>query len=237
MDPNRNRTAVAFDALGMVTGTAVMGKPAPAPAEGDSLAGFDADLTDAAVLDHLANPLANPHAVLQSATTRLVYDVFAYQRTKAQQNPHSIVVYTLARETHDSDPVPVGGLRIQHSFSYSDGFGREIQKKVQAEAGPVPVRAGDGTIVVGLDGQPTMTTTDVSPRWVGSGWTVFNNKGKPVRQYEPFFTDRHRFEFDVRIGVSPVVFYDPIGRVVGTGRRCSSTRGASRPRISTTPCS
>ena len=27
MDPNRNRTAVAFDALGMVVGTAVMGKP------------------------------------------------------------------------------------------------------------------------------------------------------------------------------------------------------------------
>ena len=25
-------------------------------------------------------------------------------------------------------------------------------------------------------------------RWVGSGWMVFNNKGKPVRQYEPFFT-------------------------------------------------
>ncbi len=31
MDPNRNRTAVAFDALGMVVGTAVMGKPARAP--------------------------------------------------------------------------------------------------------------------------------------------------------------------------------------------------------------
>ena len=61
-----------------------------------------------------------------------------------------------------------------------------------------------------------MTPSDVSPRWVGSGWTVFNNKGKPVRQYEPFFTDTHRFEFDVRIGVSPVLFYDPVERVVAT---------------------
>ena len=61
-----------------------------------------------------------------------------------------------------------------------------------------------------------MTPNDVSPRWVGSGWTVFNNKGKPVRQYEPFFTDTHRFEFDVRIGVSPVLFYDPVERVVAT---------------------
>ena len=60
------------------------------------------------------------------------------------------------------------------SVSYSDGFGREIQKKVQAEPGPL-VNKG-----------PT-----VDPRWVGSGWTIFNNKGKPVRQYEPFFDDTH----------------------------------------------
>ncbi|HEX2742311.1 MAG TPA: RHS repeat-associated core domain-containing protein [Rubrobacter sp.] len=45
---------------------------------------------------------------------------------------------------------------------------------------------------------------------------MFNNKGKPVRQYEPFFTDDHSFEFEVRIGVSPVLFYDPVGRVIAT---------------------
>ena len=37
MDANRNRAAVAFDALGMVVGTAVMGKPLPAAPEGDTL--------------------------------------------------------------------------------------------------------------------------------------------------------------------------------------------------------
>ena len=47
-DPNGNRTVAAFDALGMVVATAVMGKAAPAPAEGDLLEGFDAD------------PLVNP---------------------------------------------------------------------------------------------------------------------------------------------------------------------------------
>jgi len=86
-----------------------------------------------------------------------------------------------------------------------------------------------------------MTTNDVSPRWVGSGWTVFNNKGKPVRQYEPFFTDTHRFEFDVKIGVSPVLFYDPVERVVATLRpnhtmtRLFSTRGSRQATTSTTP--
>ncbi|MGH3998194.1 MAG: SpvB/TcaC N-terminal domain-containing protein, partial [Pseudonocardiaceae bacterium] len=198
-DPNGNRTAVAFDTLGMVVGTAVMGKPLPAPVEGDSLDGFEADLAEAVVIDHLANPLADPQAILRRATTRLVYDLFAYHRTKDQPDPQPAVVYTLARETHDSGPVPAGGLKIQHSFSYSDGFGREIQKKIQAEPGPL------------VEGGPT-----VSPRWVGSGWTVFNNKGKPVRQYEPFFTDTHRFELDVRIGVSPVLFYDPVELVIAT---------------------
>ena len=56
----------------------------------------------------------------------------------------------------------------------------------------------------------------VNPRWVGSGWTIFNNKGKPVRQYEPFFSATHGFEFGVQVGVSPVLFYDPIERVVAT---------------------
>src|SRR5262249_39547573 len=32
----------------------------------------------------------------------------------------------------------------------------------------------------------------------------------------PFFTDSHRFEFDVEMGISPVLFYDPVQRVVGT---------------------
>ena len=212
-DPNRNRSAVAFDALGMVVGTAVMGKPEENL--GDSLTGLVTDLDETTILAHLQNPLANPHGILQQATSRLVYDLFAYHRTKNTPNPQPAVVYTLARETHQSD---LNGqqTKIQHSFSYSDGFGREIQKKIQAEPGPVPQRDGNGKIIVGADGQPVMTPNDVSPRWVGSGWMVFNNKGKPVRQYEPFFTDTHRFEFEVKIGVSPVLFYDPVERVVAT---------------------
>jgi len=213
-DPNGNRIAVAFDALGMVTGTAVMGKPLPAPVEGDSLEGFEPDLSEIVIRDHLANPLVDPKVILGRATTRLVYDLFAYQRTKDQLQPHAAVVYALVRETHDADAIPDGGLKFQHSFSYSDGFGRAIQVKKRAEAGRVPMRNADGSIIVGADGRPQLTQDDVSPRWTGDGWTVFNNKGDPVRQYEPFFTDTHRFEFDVRIGVSPVLFYDPLGRLV-----------------------
>jgi RHS repeat-associated protein len=220
MDPNRNRSEVVFDALGMVVGTAVMGKPEDEPVPGDRLSpSFRADLTQAEIDELIANPKAPSAAVLLGgASTRVIYDLTAYWREPEATRKPPAVGLVLARETHASEPVPPGGVRIQASLSYSDGFAREIQKKIQAEPGPVPVRDEAGRVVVGVDGQPLLTQSDASPRWVGSGWTVFNNKGKPVRQYEPFFSDRPDFEFDVRIGVSPVLLYDPVERVVATLR-------------------
>jgi len=195
-DPNGNQTAVAFDALGMVVGTAIMGKPGEK--KGDSLTGFELDLDEATTLDHIEYPMADPHAILQNATTRMVYDLFAYYRTRHDPQPQPTVVYTLVREVHYRD-IASGQppTKIQHSFSYSDGFGREIQKKIQAEKG----------LVNGIE-------TD--PRWVGSGWTIFNNKGKPVKKYEPFFSPTHGFEFAKIVGVSSTLFYDPVERVVAT---------------------
>ncbi|MDE1674624.1 SpvB/TcaC N-terminal domain-containing protein [Nocardia gipuzkoensis] len=215
MDPNRNRSEVAYDAIGMVVGTAVMGKPAPALVIGDSLDRFTSDLTQTEIDQFIANPRGPTAATfLHNATTRIVYDLTAYWREPDPAKKPPSIAATLARETHAREPVPAGGVRIQASLSYSDGFGREIQKKIQAEPGPVPQRDSNGKIIIGAGEQPHMTSNDVSPRWVGSGWTVFNNKGKPVRQYEPFFTDTHRFEFEVRIGVSAVLFWDPLERVV-----------------------
>jgi RHS repeat-associated protein len=216
MDPNRNRSSVVFDTYGLVVGTALMGKPAPAVTEGDSLDGFDPDPPEAVVLDHLENPFADPQSLLGSASTRLLYDLFAYQRTKNDPKPQPAVVCTMARETHASDPLPADGLKIQQSFEYSDGSGRVLQKKIEAEPGPVPKRDAGGAIVLGPDNLPEMTPGDFNPRSIGTGWTVFNNKGKPVRRYEPFFSDTHKFEFDVRIGVSAIMFYDPLERVVAT---------------------
>src|SRR5208282_5025007 len=43
-----------------------------------------------------------------------------------------------------------------------------------------------------------------------------DNKGNPVRQYEPFFTATHAFEFANVVGVSSILFYDPVERVVAT---------------------
>jgi RHS repeat-associated protein len=196
-DANRNRSQVAFDALGLVVGTAVMGKQGQHA--GDSLDGFDPDLDEATILEHLAHPLRHPQAILKIATTRILYDLFAYARTRDREQPQPAGVYTISRETHVADLASGQQTKIQHAFSYSDGFRREVQKKIQAEPGPL------------ADGEP-----DINPRWVGSGWTIFNNKGKPVRKYEPFFSALHTFEFANIVGVSPILFYDPVERVAAT---------------------
>jgi RHS repeat-associated protein len=216
MDANRNRSAVAFDAFGVVVGTAVMGKPEEAPRRGDLLDGFVADLTDVEIAAHMQNPTADPLAILARATTRIVFDLFAYHRTRDLPEPQPAVAYTIVRATHDADLALGEKTAVQHRFSYFDGLRREIQQKLQAEAGPAPKRDPlTGRIVV-IDGQPEMTAGDVAPRWVGSGWTVFDHRGRVVRKFESFFTDTHRFEFDVRIGVSPITFHDPADRIVLT---------------------
>jgi RHS repeat-associated protein len=204
-DPNGNRSRVSFDTLGLVAGSAVMGKhsetlgdliddsfqPDPTRAQVDAFMARPRSATDAG--GSVATPIV--HELLAGASTRIVYDPDRFQRLG---EPSFAAV--ISRETHLSDLAPAQTpSRLQISFSFFDGFGREIQKKAQAEPGPVS------------EGGPI-----VNPRWVGSGWTVFNNKGKPVRQYEPFFDERHDFRFGVQTGVSPVLFYDPVGRNVAT---------------------
>ena len=141
-DPNRNRTAVAFDALGRVAGTADMGKPEEHL--GDSLDSFDPDPVPAQVTAYFADPFTGAHDLLREATTRVLYDLDAYQRTRHESRPQPAGVAALARETHVSDLAPGQRTKIQRSFSYSDGFGRMVQHKGQAAPGPVTDRrAGD----------------------------------------------------------------------------------------------
>src|SRR5262249_929636 len=182
MDPNRNCSEVRFDALGMVVGTAVIGKPEENPRPGDRLNGaFRADLTQAEIDPFLANPRGPAAAaLLADATARIVYDLTAYWRESVPAKKPPAVAATLARETHVSD-LSAGQLaKIQVSLSYSDGFGRETQKKIQAEPGPVPQRDVNGEIIVGADGQPLMTLNGVSPRGAGPRLNTLNNKGNPL---------------------------------------------------------
>lgn len=198
-DINGNLSMAAYDALGFVAGTAVMGKVSESL--GDNLDGFQPDLSLEEISQFFSRP-RDPQLgakLLGNATSRIIYDVTRYLLESDPQKKLPIYAATLHRETHSSDLLPSSGLKIQVNFVYSDGFGREIQHKVQAEAGAV-------------DGVPGI----VNPRWTGTGWAIFDNKGKTVRQYEPFFDDTHEFKFNSIKGVSPIVFYDALERSVAT---------------------
>jgi RHS repeat-associated protein len=101
-----------------------------------------------------------------------------------------------------------GAAGFQDSYVYSDGFARELQTKHQANPGAALAVQG-GALV-------TVTTDD---RWLATGRTVYDNKGNPVRRYEPYFAVGPGYEADpllAFLGVAPTSHYDPLGRVVRT---------------------
>ncbi|MBU7013164.1 MAG: toxin, partial [Theionarchaea archaeon] len=146
--------------------------------------------------------LDNPTAVLE-------YNLFNYK-----ENGLPVYVYTLAREQHGViDP------RWQESYTYSDGFSRQVMKKIQAEPGLAPARDEHGNLL--RDENNNLILVDTSPevRWVGTGRTIYDNKGNPVKKYEPFFSCTHQYEDEkdlVEYGVTPIFHYDPLGRLIRT---------------------
>lgn len=201
-DANDNASAAAFDALGRVAGTALMGKADPANPEGDTLAGFDPDPAPADLLALLdGDALSVAAGLVAGASSRFVYDPdrFARSRAAAPGDPAAwqpVAVAFLEREDHLAQAP--GPARIRIAITHADGQGRDIQAKTRAAPGPL-VQGG----------------SEVA-RWLTSGWVVLDNKGNPVRRYEPFFSATQAFEFGLRRGVSPVLFRDPPGRVVAT---------------------
>jgi len=210
VDPNQNHTEVAFDVLGMVVGTAVKGKMSAqnVSESGDSFATFTTDLAQSDIDGFIGgNPRELVPQLLGTASTRVIYHLDRFLESQAA-NPDDPTQWkpnfaaAISRETHVAI-IPSGqSSKVQVSFGYSDGLGREIQKKIQAEAGPSDLSDPQAPVI--------------NPRWVGSGWTILNNKAKPVRQYEPFFSATHDFEFANKTGVTPTLFYDALGRMVAT---------------------
>ena len=163
---------------------------------------------------YFADPFAHGAELLGQATTRMLYDLDAYRRTAGSRS-RAWRGSALARETHVSDLAARPARRGSSArFSYSDGFGREIQHKGQAAPGR---SAEDGP--------------DVEQRWIGSGWTVFNNKGQPVRTYEPFFTAIAR----VRVRPCRRRQLGAFLRPARTGRGHAAPGRTATPRPSSTP--
>ena len=191
-DANGNRTAVSFSPLGLVKATAVMGKA-------DETAGD----------------------TLEAPGSRLEYDFSAFAN---RQQP--VFVRHIAREHHVTDtdvPLPARNATIE-TIEYSDGFGRLLQTRTQTDDvlfGSAPF-GGD---VLPAD-QPTPATDVVkgrrkaegAPNVIVSGWQIYDNKGRPVEVYEPFFSTDFAYEpaRDAQFGQKSTMFYDPRGEMIRT---------------------
>ena len=195
-DANRNRRAVTFSPLGLVTATAVMGKESESV--GDTL---------------------------EVPGSRLKYDFFAFDKSPPDKR-QPIFVRSIVREHHvtETEVLPPERDATIESVEYSDGFGRLLQTRTQAE----DVLFGDPTFGGGvLSTDQSVATGDAvgrqraqgaDPNVIVGGWQVYDNKSRVVEKYEPFFSTglNYAAPSDAQFGQKATMFYDPRGQVIRT---------------------
>lgn len=220
-DFNGNRMHFTFTPLGLLRSVAVMGK------EGEQ----KGDMKD------------RPSTLLQ-------YDFMAFHNSPVNQR-QPIFVRTIKRERHAWDLVdeenqkrsengepPLTEAEIQLMFAeveienfpgrfiqsreYSDGFGRLLQTRTQAEevffGDPLfggGVLSSDQSVIPG-DAIGEQITQGVSPSVVVSGWQMYDNKGQVIKKYEPFFSTGWEYAppADDELGQSTTMRYDPRGHTI-----------------------
>jgi hypothetical protein len=202
VDANGNHSEVVYDLRGLVVALATKGKPSGTSWQADNLDGFDfalANPSSTEVVDFCtATQCDRTKAAtwLGNASSRFVYHLgetlgIAGDLQWGQRMPGACGI---VRERHASqvaaDPAHENPLQI--ALECSDGSGTVLTKKVQAEPNP-----------------ETGNT-----RWIVNGLTVLNNKGKPVKQYEPAFSDRFGCELPKANGVCTTTYYDAPGRAI-----------------------
>ncbi len=213
-DINGNFSEVIFDLLGLPSATAVKGKGEQA----DNLNGFNHALLnqdDSLRIQFFTEPQISTETIeeyqqrqqlearrlLGNATSRNLYyfgeieERLANGSTVIRWGVNPASACGIVREQHVAQLDGNAISPLQIGFEYFDGGGNVLVRKVQAEPE--------------TEGGPL--------RWIANGKTVFNNKGKPVKQYEPYFSESgHHFEEPREVGVTPLLYYDSAGRVIRT---------------------
>jgi RHS repeat-associated protein len=198
-DPNGNLSEVVFDVLGMPTAMAIKGKGQ----EGDSLKTLTDDVLnlDTATRSSFFSgdfDEAEARRLLDQATARHIY-YFGEEEVDGtlRYGSHPPCAAAILREQHVAQLKAGQESPLQVAFEYSDGGGTALMTKAQAEP----------------------ETPGGPRRWVANGKTILNNKGKPVKQYEPYFSSHHRWDSEEAtqaVGVTPILYYDAIGRLIRT---------------------
>lgn len=98
--------------------------------------------------------------------------------------PH---ILTLTTDCYDDDQKQ----QVRQQVSFFDGFGRTLQVSVRHEDGPA--RALDVNYGLQRDASGSALETPSSFRWAVTGLTEYDNKGLPVRVYQPYYLNNWRW--------------------------------------------
>jgi RHS repeat-associated protein len=199
-DANDNLSAVRFDELGMVVSIFNIGKKGT-----DAGDEFDDTRTESQGANDFPGGEMEYHlSEWYDQTQSPGFDIDNYK-------PEPNYVKTRLRVTHYHADA-LHQTQWQEAYTYTGGGGSIVLKKAQAEPGPALQVNEDGTVTSIPDTAPNL-------RWIGNGRTIVNNKGNAVKQYEPYFSVAPTFDDEqdmVQLGVTPVMHYDPLSRVIRT---------------------
>jgi RHS repeat-associated protein len=148
---------------------------------------------------------------------------FSYDFKAFELRGEPIFVRTTRRVHHASEQISDESI---DTYEYSDGFGRLVQTRNQAEDvifgdaifgdGVVPLAQGDPGDRDPFAGGKNTSETD--PNVVVSGWQIYDNKGRPIEKFEPYF-DRgwdYKPPTPAQLGERIHLFYDPRGQLIRT---------------------
>lgn len=207
-DPNDNITEVVYDMFGQPAAVAASGKGDGS--EGDHLDAISADINrtqppvaQVAAVFTEAYQESTLQELLDTATARHLYwfgETVDPVSGAISYGGNPAGACGILRETHTADLAGSATSPIQVNFEYTDGGGKVLVQKMKAEPDP---EQSDGPLN--------------ALRWLTNGRTIFNNKGKPVKQYEPAFSlSAQRFDEPPAEGVTAISYYDAADRVVRT---------------------
>jgi RHS repeat-associated protein len=189
-DPNGNRSFVRYNALGQVAETALAGK--------------------------VGETVGDPDG---GASTLFTYDLRAFHERGVP-----VSVTTVRRVHHETDPDVDAAERGRtvRSVEFSDGFGRVVQTRTQAAETAFGEERFGGEVIPAnpaeAPGDAVGRPASGAPRVVVSGLQLFDNKGRAVESYEPFFGRGYDYlpAGEADRGRRVLRFYDPRGEVVRT---------------------
>lgn len=220
IDSNRNRQRFSFTPLGLTAWAATTGKENSLEGDTPEQPGtwFEYDLM---AYEDRQEPIWVHSIVRQEHRWELVAEA---NRQRIGNNQPELTEQEIA-ELFPIDEVNQFPERFIQSREYSDGFGRLIQTRAQAEAELFGDEDfGNGTVTADQQDE-TATRTTVTGRLAGtdphvtvSGWQVYDNKGQVVEQYEPFYSTGWAYQppLDRQYGQKVEMYYDPRGQVVRT---------------------